>query len=104
VIDEQRRREPGEGTRLYTQGHRIGDGSSCALLAVQEAQAWSMCDAMDPDVGVRVSKDRMILLAQAILRCEAEREIPSQPPVEPPPARSPQPAAPTTDQGAGHGR
>jgi hypothetical protein len=82
-------REPGEGTRLYTQGHRIGDGSSCALLVIQEAQAWSIRDRLDPDVGVRVSKDRMILLARAILRCEAEREIAGQP---------------TTDQGAGHGR
>jgi hypothetical protein len=90
VIDiPGQRREPGEGTRLYTQGHRIGDGSSCALLVIQEDQSWSIRDGLDPDVGVRVSKDRVILLARTILRCEAEREIVGQP---------------TTDQGAGHGR
>jgi hypothetical protein len=98
--------EPGECTRLYTQGHRIGDGSSCALLMIQEAQGWSMCDGLDPDVGVRVSKDRMILLARVILRCEAEREIAGRPLVEPtlPPACSARPARPATDQGIDHGR
>lgn len=97
--------EPGGRTRLYTQGNRIGDGSSCALLMIQETEAWLMCDGLDPDVGIRVSKDRMTLLAKAILRCETEREIAGRPPVEPSPpsARFPLPARPATDQGADHG-
>ncbi|MGB8199529.1 MAG: hypothetical protein WCF33_07530, partial [Pseudonocardiaceae bacterium] len=61
------------------------------LLMIQEAQEWLMCDGLDPDVGIRVSKDRILLLARAILRCEADREIAGRLPVEPPPppARSP---------------
>jgi hypothetical protein len=49
VIDRPgQQHEPGERTRLYTQGHRIGDGSSCALVVVHETQAWSICDGLDP--------------------------------------------------------
>lgn len=76
------------------------------LLMIREAQGWLMCDGLDPDVGVRVSKDRMCLLARVILRCEAECEIAGRPLVEPtpPPACSPLLARTATDQGVDHGR
>jgi hypothetical protein len=46
VIDiPGQRHEPGERTRLCTQGHRIGDGSSCALLMTRD---WGVVDVRWP--------------------------------------------------------
>lgn len=65
----EQQHEPRERARLYAQGHRIDNGSSCVLLVIQALDGWSIY-GLDPDLpgGVRVSNDAMVTLAKAIVQ------------------------------------
>ncbi len=64
---EQHQPEPGGvRNRMTTLGHRTDDGSPCLLLVVHEADgSWTVHGL--GDIGIRLTKQRMVVLAGVIL-------------------------------------
>ncbi len=55
-----------ERGRLQAPGHRIDDDSMCTLLVIHEADgSWAIHGLGAP--GVRLTKDKMVALAESIL-------------------------------------
>ncbi len=70
MIDVPEQHEPRERARLYAQGHRIDNGSSCVLLVIQADDGWSIY-GLDPDAdapGVWLTRDVMVTLAGTIVK------------------------------------
>jgi hypothetical protein len=58
---------PGECGRVTAPGHRTDDDSACTLLIINEMDgAWTIHGLGAP--GVRLTRDVMVNLAEAILR------------------------------------
>ncbi len=65
---DQHQPEHHERARLYAQGRRIDNGSSCVLLVIQADDGWSIY-GLDPDApGVWLTRDVMVTLAGTILK------------------------------------
>ncbi len=69
-VPEQHQPEPEpspERSRMTTLGHRTDDGVSCLLLFIHEADgSWTIHGL--GDIGIRLTSERMAVLAGAIVR------------------------------------